>query len=103
MNIASGYIIYKNLDRTEGRGPCVPTNIIFTKEEDAEHFIKTEYFAEMYGVQGCPGDLSNIVKGTVYQYTSLDDFFEHNQSLEEIEKEKALKKLTDREKKLLGL
>jgi hypothetical protein len=103
MNSMSGYIIYKNLDRTEGRGPCVPTNIMFEKEIDALAFIATGYFAETYGVQGCAGGPSNIVHGTFRQYTSLDDFFGHKKSLEEIEKEKALNKLTDREKKLLGL
>ncbi len=85
------YLVRVNADTTEGRGPMVP-KATFTNEQDA---IAVEKTMHPYRVD------DGLVDVIVFPlYTSIDDYRDNN---EKSVKEKALAKLTDYEKKLLGL
>lgn len=45
------YLVMKNADMTEGRGPMISTNIAFTSQKDAEQFCENQR-----GVMGRSGE-----------------------------------------------
>ena len=101
------YEITQNSDSTEGRGATVTTGIYFWKHEDALAFVKSDRYCR-FGVMGTPGNEYDISKKTTKLpkiYSSLAEYDETNpngETLKRIKKE-ALAKLTDAEKKALGL
>ncbi len=54
------YQITYNADSNEGRGPRVKTDIIFKDQYDALNFVKSDYYAEEYGVMSCRGNEHDI-------------------------------------------
>jgi hypothetical protein len=102
------WVIQKNADMTEGRGPMIFTGIAFTKLEDAK-----EYISKQYGVMGTKGESpkqlfrdQNIWSANAHEaelvtvYDSLDSFKDDQDCIDKL---KALNKLSPREKELLGL
>jgi len=97
----------KNSDQTEGRGHNVPMGYF----EDLDQVLKTnddERFFSKYGVMGTKytsvsgGFLPyNIVLKTFDIYATSEEFFEKHDKQTKIQK--ALAKLTEEEKELLGL
>lgn len=93
------YGAYKNADMTEGRGPMV-LDRTFSFEEDCNNYIDKQS-----GVMGRKAQWSRKRFGDwetkpIYVFESADEA--EKVYTEEI-REKAMKKLTDLEKKALGL
>lgn len=87
-----GFEVLTNSDTTEGRG--IPVHVAYTFDEQTANEI-----AKGRGVMGTMADVKPIDK-TICILDSFDEFEE----LQNVEKrEKALAKLTDEEKQLLGL
>ena len=100
------YEITKNADSVEGRGPTLSTGIAFTNEESAIEFAGSERY-KPFAVMGVvnPQYAKHDVRKVVVQvFETVDDHDDNVESAKEIrEKEKALEKLSQREKELLGL
>ena len=99
--------ILKNSDMTEGRGPMISTGIAFTDQKDAIQFIEKQY-----GIMGCSGEKARASYNHKFfsanchqavEITVHSNMKSAMDSINESEKEKALSKLTSKEKELLGL
>lgn len=107
MKTISYFAVMENTDKTEGRGLCIPTGIGFEREEDALDFVASPSYAK-YATMGVPpsrqwaGAYVNRIAITVFD--DLDECEIQFPELEKIRKrKKALAKLTDEERALLGL
>lgn len=100
MNI---YLVMRNGDLTEGRGPMV-FKAAFTKPEDAVKYAKS---IEPYGADVKIGKYNGTYADgqfTSVEEVTLHESFESKAEFDIIRKrEEALKKLTMEERKLLGL
>lgn len=95
-------IIYqtnRNSDTTEGRGPMVP-DLAFTKRSLAETYIDGQP-----GVQGRTGKWSQEKYGdwNISEVEVLDELPENIEKKKQEIRKRALNKLTDEERKVLGL
>lgn len=53
------YLILRNADMTEGRGPMVPINVAFESWDQAVQYVEAQE-----GVQGCRGEkYSEVYRG----------------------------------------
>lgn len=92
-------VVKKNADFTEGRGPML-VDKIFDSMEAAEAYI-----AEQPGIYGSKQGKSRYGEWNGYSTTVMLVYGRENwkEIAEEQERQEALKKLTAREKELLGL
>tara|TARA_S200002703_G_scaffold127052_1_gene113653 strand:- start:3120 stop:3443 length:324 start_codon:yes stop_codon:yes gene_type:complete len=96
--------VLKNSDRTEGRGPMLPTDIAFTLQASALEFVKSDHYAKQYGVMGTPGSDYCVKEVTVFVYESMDEYNENRpERVEERKRQKALSKLSEEDRRVLGL
>ncbi len=93
------YATYYNADMTEGRGPMV-LDKIFTNRVDANAYIDTKF-----GVMGRPGPWSNQKYGdwTVQEHRLFDSLDDAAKDHDREVRKRALGKLTDEERKVLGI
>jgi hypothetical protein len=101
------YEITKNSDSTEGRGVTESTGIFFWKHSDAVAFVKSERYRQ-FGVMGTCGSEFDICKKTTKLpriFNNLAEYDEVHPDKEKLKriKQEALAKLTDVEKRALGL
>lgn len=101
------YEITRNGDSNEGRGPTVRTEIFFRHKSDALIFVKSSRYCQ-FGVMGTCGSEHDVRERTTKLpiiYDSLDAYDEANPDKEKLKRIQAaaLAKLTDFEKKVLGL
>jgi len=68
------WIILKNNDQNEGRGPLVSTGIAFDAQGNAIKFVNGDYYAKHFGVQGTAG--SEHCVECVEAYGSIAEFKE---------------------------
>lgn len=104
MKTIEYFEVTKNTDGTEGRGATIGTGIAFEKEQSAIDFANSKHYkkyAVMGYVSGSDGRY-NVRKMRVSVYDSFKSFDE-KLFKEEKEKSDALDKLTEKEKKILGL
>jgi hypothetical protein len=93
------YEVYKNSDSVEGRGHSVPV-VRFKAIQDAHELAESKKFYERHGCMGTKGGIG-VSKKEVLVYESIDEYKEIH-GKEEL-KRIALAKLTDEDKKVLGL
>lgn len=93
------YATLYNADTCEGRGPMV-IDKVFSNRRDAAAYIDNKP-----GVMGRRGKWSEEKYGDwkIEEYPVFDCLAEARQSDEKIKKEKALAKLTEEDKRALGL
>lgn len=98
------FAVMYNTDQTEGRGSSIFTGIGFRKKSDAIAFVRSAHYAKRYGVMGTVGDEFNVKE---MMFTIYDNFAEAIGLAEELARAetrfKALSKLTDEEREVLGL
>lgn len=98
------FLVLKNRDTTEGRGPMLPTDIAFTHRQDAIEFVKGQVYARKFGVQCTPGNDHCVEETTMFVYESLEEYMANASEMEkERKRRRALSKLTPEERKLLDL
>lgn len=100
------FALMENLDKTEGRGPL--RDVFYTKNEDlALKILSHPAYYKKYGVMGCPEGKYLVKEKEIIILDCWEDFVKLEgvdiQAIEESERNEALKKLSDREKKLLKL
>lgn len=96
------FSVQYNTDKVEGRGRQIDTGIYFTKQKDAEEFECSQRYKK-YACMGIVGNTSyNVKEKVINVFDSLEDFDNSDFSLVE-ERDKALSKLTQREREVLGL
>lgn len=94
--------VWENTDKSEGKGRSKFTGICFTTRSEAVKFAKSDTYAELYGVMGTKGGDYDVVSEDRAIYMCADDVSAKNQR--KIDKRnRALAKLTDEDRKLLGL
>jgi hypothetical protein len=104
MRKVTFFQVTRNSDSTEGRGHSVPTDIGFTHRADAVDFAKSRHYAKNYGVMGTPGSDFDVDEVTYFIYKSVEEWEDKAPGVEEErDRAAALSKLTDKERKLLGL
>jgi len=93
--------IYTNSDNTEGKGHSVEV-AHFTHHRDAVQVCKDERFYRKYGVMGTPLDPRYAVKNrTIHVYESAQEYWDQHDEYKR--RQRALDKLTDDDKRVLGL
>jgi hypothetical protein len=93
--------IMADTDKTEGRGHLVPV-AHFKNPGDARTVCEDARFYKQHGVMGTPMNPGTYVrKTTIRVYDSVEEFWECHD--EDTARAKALAKLTDEDKKVLGL
>lgn len=98
------FAVYANHDTTEGRGADFFTGIAFPTKTLAVQFAKSQFYADKYGVMGTPGSDYCVRELTIQIYDSWLDVQDNYTKREEAEvRRQALAKLSDRERKVLGL
>lgn len=121
MKTIKAYVVLRNGDQTEGRGPMIPVGYVRTRE-DALKIVTNPLFYKKHGVHGCPpygnGEY-DVREESIKIFDSFDEFMkwefgisdkellkmneeEAKQALETKIKN-ALNKLTQEEKVILGL
>ncbi len=100
MKTMTFFEVLGHTDTTEGRGPMMVV-ARFTKKNHAHLCIKSKEYSK-YCVMGyqSPNDINNVRGTTINVLESFDEFEDYK--LENIRKT-ALSKLTEKEKKALGL
>jgi hypothetical protein len=88
------YIVLKNADMTEGRGPMFPFTVFLSKA------VAQVFISKQGGVFGGPPDNGGWDIKEMEAYGTLE---EYNKGKQEALKQSALKKLTREEKEVLGL
>ena len=101
MQIIKCFEVLGNTDTTEGRGP-MKVVARFTTREAATLYVKSKAYAQwcVMGCQNLQYDLNNIKEVTLTILERVDEL--EQMELEEL-KARALAKLTDKEKRALGL
>ena len=102
MRTIKFFTVLRNTDQTEGRGSMV--DVYYTENEElARKIVNHPIFYGKYGVQGSP-PYENGKYDVILRHFSLLDSMEEFFKFEKNEKIlKALSKLTDEEKEILGL
>jgi subtilase family serine protease len=95
------YSVMGHSDTTEGRGPLIVA-ARFSNEMSAIKFYQSNEYLR-WCVMGYRGNVSPSIYVREDSITIFDSYDECQAEKIELEKKKALDKLTDREKKLLGL
>ncbi len=93
------FVVNRNSDQTEGRGPLIPFCYADTKEL-ALQIINSPIFYTKYGVQGCKEGDYLVRETQLVVFSNFEEFVLSEQS--EAAK-KALAKLTTEDKEALGL
>lgn len=100
MRTIKYFDVLYNSDRTEGKGPTVSTGFGFEDEGEARKFVQSEIYAKAYGVMGTKGSKYDVKRETIIIYESISEFLaEAKRDL----RQSALDKLSEEEKKALGL
>lgn len=107
----SYYEILREKDQTEGRNGVAETGLCFNNKQEAILFASSDIWSKRYGVMGVSkGGLSYVKPVKKIVYDSVNEYAEKQgltkeleQSLIEQKRQQALSKLTDDEKRLLGL
>lgn len=99
MKIINATCLEVNMDLTEGRGPMKPF-AYFSDRRDAEKLNNDPKFYKNHGVQGTPYGDYNIKEVTIIVNDSIEEFWK---GADEALKQSALKKLSEAERKVLGL
>lgn len=97
------YSVNTNSDSTEGRGYPIPV-AFFKSKDDARKVVRDERWARwcVMGYHNADqAEQCDISRQTINLYDSAESFWERHD--EDNKRAKALTKLTDEEKKLLGL
>jgi hypothetical protein len=96
------FAVKKNNDQTEGRGPMV--DVYYTeKQELALKIVNSEIFYRKYGVQGTPpyeNGKHDVGPKDIVILENYEDFLKAEKN---IKAQKALDKLTEEDKQILGL
>jgi len=102
MKETTFYEIMENTDKTEGKGREIGTGIWFNLEKDALEFCSSSRYSKFAVMGYVSKDYAKYHYKKIYRtiYESLEEY--DNYSKDEKIKN-ALNKLTDDEKKLLGL
>lgn len=93
------FAVKANRDQTEGKGPMY-TVARFSNKEEAIQLQISKDFARDYGVQGTPYAASDVEEEEIKVY---DSFAEYSLEKREDIRKRALAKLTQEEKRVLGL
>jgi hypothetical protein len=110
MKTIEYYVVTENMDKTEGRGPCVETSIAFEEKGDAVLFANSDFY-KRFAVMGVVShgsfdsdwwDEYNVKKKYVNVYKDMNEYAEKGYDQENYEKtQKAIDKLSDEEYNLL--
>lgn len=93
--------IYKNSDSTEGRGHDVEA-AHFANHSDAVAVCKDERFYKKHGVMGMPMNPEyDCKKRRMHVYESAQEYWDQHDEYNK--RQRALNKLTEEDKKILGL
>ena len=98
--------ILQNDDKNEGRGPYSTTNIYFSTKEEALKFVRSNYYANKYGVMGTPGGEYDIrEKSMVFRiWTTVEEFLANSPEMKKAELLKRAHEIfTTEELKILGV
>ena len=101
MQVIKCFEVMGNTDTTEGRGP-MKVVARFTNREAATLYVKSKAYAQwcVMGYQNEKTDLNNIREATLTILERVEEL--EQMELEEL-KARALAKLTEKERKALGL
>lgn len=100
LDVLSVYGVYCSADRTEGRGPSVHTGLCFRSKSEAQKYVRSQDYANRYGVMGTTGSDFDVRAMVLYIMDTVEDL---NASRKEEARQKALAKLTEEDKQALGL
>lgn len=97
------FLVTRNADTTEGRGPKLPTDVAFTSQEAAVAFVESDHYKK-WGVQNLTGSKYDVEETTVFVFDSVAQYKKSHPSMEAARKrQEALSKLTIEDRRALGL
>ncbi len=96
--------ITQNADSTEGRGPSVATGFAATSKKVAPEIVKSPEYGKRFGVMGTKGNEYDVRECVVLVVDSFQEFCDALPiSVQEKARLRALSKLNDEDRKVLGL